>query len=173
MNVEKQLEDYREMHFYSPWSWSHLLFGVCFFIIVNKYSKLSSVNIAIILTIIHTIYEYKDYHITYNVYEKDIAKINKGREIMKEIVDKKNNIFGVKPDGEFHMPPQSFTNSIGDTIFFVLGLFIAHFYKDKVTPKIFKFIVVITTFYWISVIVSYIYILETGLHNKKYVSENL
>tara|TARA_Y100001958_G_scaffold159515_1_gene161387 strand:+ start:445 stop:966 length:522 start_codon:yes stop_codon:yes gene_type:complete len=173
MNVEKQLEDYQEMHFYSVWSWTHLLFGVCFFIIVNKYSKLSSVNIAIILLTIHTIYEYKDYNITYNVYEKDIAKINKGRKLLRKIINEKNNTSDMKPGGEFHMPPQSFSNSIGDTLFFAFGLFIAHSLKDKVSPKLFKFIVILTTVYWIGVLVTYISVLETGLHNKKYVSEHL
>ena len=173
MDIHQNLEDYREMHFYSVWSWTHLLFGVVFFIILNKYSKLSSLNIVIILMIIHTIYEYNDYYVTYHIYEKDITKINNGRKKMKEIVKEKKNMFGVKNDGEFHMPPQSFSNSVGDTIFFMVGLFIAYSIKDKVGPKLLRFTVILMILYWTKVFVTYIYILETGLHNKKYVSENL
>ena len=78
MNSHKRLEDYDEVYFYSLWSWTHLVFGFLFFIISYKYFNLSSLQTVIILLILHTIYEYKDYDITYNVYNNNIEKINRG-----------------------------------------------------------------------------------------------
>jgi len=174
MNFDnKKFEDYNEMYFYSIWSWTHLLFGFSFFIFMYKYLKLPSITILIILLVIHTIYEYKDYHITYNVYNKDINKINNGRTQLRKAVNEKKNILGLPPTGEFHMPPQSLSNSVGDTIFFMLGLVIAYLLKDKISQMLSKLIVMLTILYWVDVLISYIFVVDLGLHDKNYVAEHL
>ena len=48
---------------------------------------------------------------------------------MKEIVKEKKNMFGVKNDGEFHMPPQTFQIRLRYNIF--CRLFIAYSIKNK------------------------------------------
>ena len=173
MNNNMRMEDYSETYFYSLWSWTHLLCGFMFFIIMCKYFKLSSLHICIILLIFHTIYEYKDYYITYNVYDNNIKKINNGRRMLREKQLKEKIFPGSKPEGEFHMPPQSFANSIGDTLFFMAGLLIAHFVKDKIGQKVSKIILAISIIYWIDILISYIYVIDLGLHDKKYVEKNL
>lgn len=173
MNNNMRMEDYNEIYFYSLWSWTHLWFGILFFIILYKYFKLSSIYIVIILLIIHTIYEYKDYHITYYVYDNNIKKINNGRRMLREKQLKEKNLLGLKLEGEFHMPPQSFKNSVGDTVFFMIGLLIAHFVKDKIGPNVSKIILITSILYWIDILISYIYVIDLGLHDKSYVSKNL
>ena len=173
MNSHKRLEDYDEVYFYSLWSWTHLVFGFLFFIISYKYFKLSSLQTVIILLILHTIYEYKDYDVTYNIYNNNIEKINKGRQLLREKQLQKKNLLGLQAEGEFHMPPQSFINSIGDTVFFIIGLLIAYFVKDTIGPNASAIILALSFFYWIDILISYIYIIDLGLHDKNYVVTKL
>lgn len=172
MENENLKDLYNEYHFYSIWSWSHLLFGFMFFILMHKYSKLSSLHIIIILLIVHTIYEYKDYYGTYIIYDNDIKKIHNAHLYLKDKTTKMLNALGVEPNGVFHMPPQSLKNSVGDTLFFMVGLYIAFLLKDYINHTIQKLIVYFSIIYWLEVVVSYIYVLDLGLFNKKFVDKH-
>ena len=71
------------------------------------------------------------------------------------------------------MPPQSFINSIGDTVFFIIGLLIAYFVKDTIGPNASAIILALSFFYWIDILISYIYVIDLGLHDKNYVATKL
>lgn len=163
---------YSEYYFYSRWSWTHLLFGFVFFILLNKYSTISTMYIVIILFILHTIYEYKDYYVTYHIYGNNIEKMKKGLLYLKKKSSTKKNIFGLESNNEFHMPPQSFINSIGDTVFFMIGIFLGYHSKRYSNHTVGNILILITLVYWLEVIVSYIYVSNLKLLNKTFVDDN-
>ena len=84
----------------TPWSLVHFLFGLIFSIISLTYVKMSYMSTFILMLIVHTIYEYNDLLCYYNVC-----------------------------DPNFHWIDNSFLNTIGDTLFSVLG-FVLFIYLD-------------------------------------------
>ena len=167
--IKKQYDEY---NLYSKWSWTHILFGFIFFIIMNKYTKLSLLYIVIILLVIHTAYEYKDYYGTYITYENNIKKIHNARQYLKGKKKSMDNLLGVEPNGEFHLPPQSFTNSIGDTLFFLAGIVLGYYSKAYINNAIINILIIFSIIYWLEVVVAYIYVLELGLLNKTFIDKH-
>lgn len=106
--------------FFTLCSFAHFFFGFIFFIFMNYYnSKLSFNLILILFLIIHTVYEIKDTLCYFGVNFFNNNKIN-------------------------YFMDNSYLNSIGDTIFGLLGVYIASLYlKDKknIYLKIIIFIV--------------------------------
>ena len=160
----------RDDQAFSFWSLTHILFGSLFFIILYKYFKMDPITISILLIIIHTIYEFKDYYIQYVIYDNNYDKIKAGHNSLysnNKILRYLNKIgIGLS----FHLPPNSFINSIGDTIFFIIGIIIAYFYKDNISKSMLNISIWISFIYWLIVFLTYIYIVQIGLHDKKYIN---
>lgn len=169
MNIKENSINYDEYHFYSIWSWLHLIVGVISFIVVYKYSNLSSLNVAIILLILHTIYELKDGYVMYNIYNNDIDLIRSGYKYISDINNRTLNKKSLHP--QIVLPPNSFKNSIGDTVFFALGLYISYLNKHLFSSFVVKILLIVSIISWIDIIISHIYVLELGLYNKKYVRD--
>jgi hypothetical protein len=155
---------------YTLWSWTHLVFGGAFFIILYKYFGMSVFNTIILLLVTHTIYEWKDLHVSYNTYDNHPGKIKAARDFLASRLVKKRP-FGEALKGDFHMPPNSYINSIGDSIFYIAGIALAYHFRDKISPLFVKILIGISVVYWIQVVSGYFYVTGLGLHNKDRVNE--
>lgn len=102
--------------FITPWSFIHLYSGF-FGIILTNYTKMDKKFSILFLVLIHTIYELKDLYFSY-LYKGQKTKISEW--------SKKNSLF----------------NSIGDTLFFILGIFIG----INLKPNMKQLIVIILIF---------------------------
>ena len=76
----------------TPWSLIHLLFGLLLYLYLTYFFNTSTEKAFLILLIIHTIYEIKDLMYYFNIHEKDGYWAN-----------------------------NSLINSIGDTVFAIIG----------------------------------------------------
>lgn len=97
----------------TPFSLVHLFTSATLFYIIRLYTS-NTAYIVIIVLIIHTIYEFKDYYTTY---------INK-------IEIKTPNYFAC------FFKDNTIENSIGDTIFCIIGIVIAYFCMVKTNLSI-------------------------------------
>ena len=108
---------------FSMCSFSHFFWGFVFFIIMKYYNAKLSFNLILILFfVIHTIYEIKDTLCYFGI-----------------------NLFNNKKIDSYFMN-NSYLNSIGDTIFGLLGVYIASLYlknKHNIYLKILILIVLI------------------------------
>jgi len=108
--------------FFTVCSFSHFFLGFVFFIIMKFYNAKLSFNLILILfLVIHTIYEIKDTLCYFGINFFNNNKIN-------------------------YFMDNSYLNSIGDTIFGLLGVYIASLYlknKNNIYLKIFILIVLI------------------------------
>jgi len=159
--------------FYSSWSWTHLAFGGAFFIILYKYFGMSVFNAIILLLIVHFIYEWKDIHITHNVYDNHPGKVKAAHDFLasQPFVDKYGAIFFGVFNPAFGMPPNSAVNSIGDTVFYIAGIALAYHFRDKISPLFVKVLILISVVYWGNATWRPFYLIGLGLYNKERVNE--
>lgn len=157
--------------FFGLWSFTHMVFGGAFFLILYKYFRLSMLYTIIVLFIIHYIYEWKDIHLTYDIYENHPGKIKAAKNVLASSPHSNAKWFkiGIRPG--FHMPPNTYINSIGDTIFYIAGVALAYFFRDNISPLFMKILIWFSVLYWIQVAITYYYVTSLGLHNKKRVNE--
>ena len=88
--------------FITPWTFIHFLNGSLGYLYLKHILQISKINSFIILFVLHTIYEIKDLEYYYN------KNKNKNKNI-------ENDYYG----------NNSIINSVGDTIFFIIGFLIA------------------------------------------------
>jgi len=156
---------------FDSWNWTHAIFGAVFFIVLDRYFGVDPLRTTIILLIVHTLYEWKDYHVTYRVYDNDPEKIKAGRNYLtsQPYYMWTQDHLDIGP--AFHMPPNNIPNSIGDTIFYVLGIAIGYYYRDSVGPVLLKVLTGLSAIYWIVAFVYYVQVYSLGLHDKDRVDE--
>ena len=161
--------------FYSGWAWTHFFFGGAFFIILYKYFGMSAFNTIILLLIIHTVYEWKDIHVAYNVYDNHPGKVKAAHDFLasQSFVDKYGALLSQLPvlKPGFHIALNSAINSIGDTVFYIAGIALAYHFRDKVRPLFVKILILIAVLYWVKAVILYFYVTGLGLHNKDRVNE--
>jgi hypothetical protein len=140
------------------WSLTHALFGYCFFIILHNYFHLSSAFTIIFLIILHIIYEWKDYYITYHIYENNERKMNVAYEIAKYNLG-----------ASFHLPPNNIKNSVGDMFFQLIGIGIGYYYRNSISHTMLNVAIWVSIIYWLFALITYIQISSLRLHDKNYV----
>jgi hypothetical protein len=152
--------------FYSGWAFFHMFFGGAFFIILYKYFGMSVFNASILLLIIHTIYEWKDMHITYNVYDNHPGKMKAAHNFLNRPRQKRPTwLEGVS------FPANSYMNSLGDTIFYIAGIALAYYFRDKISPLFVKVLILISVVNWLLWGFLFFYLNSLGLHNKDRVNK--
>ena len=155
---------------YTAWSWTHLVFGGAFFLVLYKYFGMSIFNATILLLVAHTVYEWKDLHVSYNIYDNHPGKMKAAHDFLASRLVKKRP-FGEALKGDFQMPPNSYINSIGDTIFYIAGIALAYHFRDEISPLFVKIVICFSVVYWVQVVIGYFYVTGLGLHNKDRVNE--
>ena len=120
-------------------SFSHFINGFFYYVLSDYFFEYSFQTNLIIWQIIHTLYELKDMYFSY------IAKIEPKKEYLLGFIS--NN---------------SFTNTLGDIIYSILGFYLGYIiykkvliYDNKTNERLKKYIQIITIF--IFVIVTYYY----------------
>jgi len=104
--------------FITPWAIMHLLGAIIGYMYIKAlFPNLSNVTIIIIYFILHTLYEIKDVYYSYKMNNESWYDIN---------VD------------------NSIQNSIGDTIFTIVGLYIAYRYLNH--PNMYEIVIGTTIF---------------------------
>ena len=112
MNLFSNIDTYKDPKFMYIYSYGHLIFGTIAYFILHKILKYTLYKSFIIWLVLHTIYEIKDYYHTY----------------IKEYTVRPNR--SNKISGFFHSD-NSLYNSIGDTVYTLIGFFIGVVIKDK------------------------------------------
>lgn len=155
----------------SLWSLTHLLFGYFFFIILHNYFKLSIKKSIVILVIIHAIYEWKDFYVTYFIYDNDERKMNAAHDIIYENSYYFKYLSKLGLGTGFHLPPNNISNTIGDTIFQLIGIWLAYHFRNNISDTVIQMAIWISIIYWSLVLVAYIQVLSLNLHNKEFVDK--
>ena len=106
------------------YSLAHLAMGIGYQIVFHGVCGLSSWVAAVVALALHTVYEVKDYYLSYVVYENDPARMWAARNVVRQ--------WGILAD---LLPPNSLANSVGDTIFFALGLLVGYYLRHRVTKR--------------------------------------
>ena len=109
--------------FITPWSYIHFIASSAFFLYFNMLFK-NALIAGLVLFLVHTIYEFKDYYTTYM--NKKIFR-HEGKDTYRYSFFKDNTL----------------ENSIGDTIFSIFGMFFAYMILrlfPKHTMKIFELV---------------------------------
>ena len=156
---------------FSLWSITHAIFGAFFFIILNKYFKLSPAVAMVILLILHTVYEWKDYHVTHTIYENNPGKVKAAHDFIhaNSPIFRRWSKLGLGPG--FHLPPNTIQNSVGDTLAYMAGIGLAYHFRQDTTPVILDVAVWVSIIYWTVVLAMYLYVLLMGLHDKENVDQ--
>lgn len=155
----------------SIWSMTHLLFGYFFFVILHNYFKISVTKTIIILVILHAIYEWKDFYVTYFIYDNDERKMNAAHEIVYENSYYFRYLSKLGIGAGFHLPPNNINNTIGDTLFQLLGIWIGYYFKNNISNSTIQFAIWISIIYWLLVLIAYIQVISLNLHNKTFVDK--
>lgn len=115
MKIISMFDSINDPSIITPWTFIHYLAGLTLFFIFNLFIEEDLVNI-IIINIIHLCYELKDYYYTY--------------------IKSSGNSFIY-----YFSINNTVINSIGDTIFFLIGIFTAIYlkYNKYVNKKIEKY----------------------------------
>lgn len=156
----------RDGQAFSIWSITHALFGAFFFIILYKYFKLPPVLTVVLLLVLHTVYEWKDYYVSYEIYDNNPDKINAAHDFIytNSPLFRGWSQLGLGPG--FHLPPNSTINSIGDTFSYMIGVAIAYLFRRSISPTTLRIASWVSIIYWLVVLAMYIYVLRLGLHDK-------
>ena len=153
----------------SIWSLTHLLFGYLFFVILHNYFKLPIKKTVLVLVILHAIYEWKDYYVTYHIYGNNKRKMDLAHDIVYENSYYFRYLSKLGIGAGFHLPPNHIYNTIGDTIFQLIGIYIAYYYRNNVSATTIQTAIWISTVYWLLVLIAYIQVVSLNLHNKEFV----
>lgn len=113
----------------TPWSFIHLFSGFVGILSINYFNINDYVGI-ILLIIIHTLYEAKDFYFSY---------LYKGPKTSISEWSSKNSIF----------------NSLGDTLFFIIGIYLGRF----VVPNTIELVIIFSMY----VIISYVFVMNVNL----------
>ena len=97
---------------FTPFTWVHFAFGLFSQIASRRLTRFGAWSCALILLLLHTVYEAKDFYLTYILFRNDPRLMREARAT-------------VPPFLREYLPPNSFRNSVLDTVFFALGILVA------------------------------------------------
>lgn len=100
---------------FTLFTWVHFAFGLFSHIASRRLTRFSAWTCALILVLLHTIYEAKDFYLTYILFRNDPRLMREARATVPPFLEMLRE----------SLPPNSFINSVLDTVFFVLGILVA------------------------------------------------
>lgn len=101
---------------FTVWSATHIIQGAAYAVVCARLFHLSFLWSVVVILVFHTMYEYKDYHLTYVVYGNDASRIDESR--------RRASHFG--PFIDLVHPPNSLINSAGDTLCCAIGVAVGY-----------------------------------------------
>ena len=155
----------------SIWSLTHLLFGYLFFVILHNYFKMPVTNTVIVLVILHAIYEWKDFYVMYYVYENDKRKMDAAHKIVYDNSYYFRYLSKLGIGGGFHLPPNNINNTIGDTLFQLVGIWLGYYFRNSIGNTTINVASWVSCIYWLLVFAAYIQVVSLDLHNKQFVDK--
>ncbi len=151
----------KDMEFITLAAITHLFQGIVIFLVINHFSQNCPLLAAILTFLLHTLYECKDYYLTYMVYGNDHQKMNRAR--------KKISHWGMFKG---YLPPNSYLNSIGDTIACLIGIIIGYYLRPVVKGKWITFMIIGLIIYYLFYLpVIYMLLHHKGLLDKEKVKK--
>ena len=144
------------------YSLTHFGMGIVYQIVLHRVCGLSPWVAAFVALVWHTVYEAKDYYLTYAVYENDAVRMRAARDVVRRWGR------GLLVDS---LPPNSLANSVGDTVFFAFGVLLGHHLRHRVTKRSATWVAVFLGVHLVSIVCVYAFLYHKRLLRHDHVLE--